>query len=223
MLDRAVVEHNMRAVSRLYENISFEELGALLGIDAAKARASPASLTSSPLPIRHDARPPARPPPTAAPAAAKAEKIAWGMLLDKRLDGSIDQAGLPLGRVGWRLRLLTRASPARRWTACCTLRAAGRRTTRATSSSPSTSRSSTSAAPSRRSPPLSQSATRSSPRRRQLEPAASLCIALWTVRPRVEDHTRAPLWPRRVAPPARGTRPPRQPPRMCGPCCVLTP
>jgi len=56
VLDRAVVEHNMRAVSRLYENISFEELGALLGIDAAKA-----------------------------------EKIAWGMLLDKRLDGSIDQ------------------------------------------------------------------------------------------------------------------------------------
>lgn len=32
VLDRAVIEHNMLATSRLYNNISFEELGALLGI-----------------------------------------------------------------------------------------------------------------------------------------------------------------------------------------------
>jgi COP9 signalosome complex subunit 4 len=37
VLDRAVTEHNMLAVSRIYRNISFEQLGALLGIDAAKA------------------------------------------------------------------------------------------------------------------------------------------------------------------------------------------
>jgi len=37
VLDRAVIEHNMLATSKLYNNISFEQLGALLGIDAAKA------------------------------------------------------------------------------------------------------------------------------------------------------------------------------------------
>ena len=33
-----VIEHNMLAASKLYNNISFEQLGALLGIDAAKVR-----------------------------------------------------------------------------------------------------------------------------------------------------------------------------------------
>ena len=37
VLDRAVVEHNMLAVSKLYTNISFEQLGALLDIDSEKA------------------------------------------------------------------------------------------------------------------------------------------------------------------------------------------
>jgi len=37
VLDRAVLEHNMLATSRLYNNISFEQLGALLGIGAGKA------------------------------------------------------------------------------------------------------------------------------------------------------------------------------------------
>jgi len=37
VLDRAVIEHNMLATSRLYNNISFEQLGALLGIGADKA------------------------------------------------------------------------------------------------------------------------------------------------------------------------------------------
>lgn len=37
VLDRAVTEHNMLAVSRLYDNISFEQLGTLLGIGASKA------------------------------------------------------------------------------------------------------------------------------------------------------------------------------------------
>lgn len=38
VLERAVIEHNMLAASKLYVNISFEQLGALLGIDAAKVR-----------------------------------------------------------------------------------------------------------------------------------------------------------------------------------------
>ena len=37
VLERAVIEHNMLATSKLYNNISFEQLGALLGIDAATA------------------------------------------------------------------------------------------------------------------------------------------------------------------------------------------
>ena len=56
VLDRAVIEHNMLAASKLYKNISFEQLGALLGIDAAKA-----------------------------------ERIASAMLIEQRLQGSIDQ------------------------------------------------------------------------------------------------------------------------------------
>eukprot|EP00967_Tisochrysis_lutea_P147279 scaffold279614_cov32-Tisochrysis_lutea.AAC.2 len=37
VLDRAVIEHNMLAISRLYDNISFQQLAELLGIDPAKA------------------------------------------------------------------------------------------------------------------------------------------------------------------------------------------
>jgi len=37
VLDRAMIEHNLLSASKLYTNISFEELGALLGIDPRKA------------------------------------------------------------------------------------------------------------------------------------------------------------------------------------------
>lgn len=37
VLDRAMIEHNLLSASKLYTNISFEELGALLGIDPQKA------------------------------------------------------------------------------------------------------------------------------------------------------------------------------------------
>lgn len=37
ILDRAVIEHNLLSASKLYNNITFEELGALLEISAAKA------------------------------------------------------------------------------------------------------------------------------------------------------------------------------------------
>ncbi|KAG0327052.1 COP9 signalosome complex subunit 4 [Podila horticola] len=42
VLDRAVIEHNLLSASKIYNNISFEELGALLGVKAeqAEARAS---------------------------------------------------------------------------------------------------------------------------------------------------------------------------------------
>lgn len=37
ILDRAVIEHNLLSASKLYNNISFEELGALLEINPPKA------------------------------------------------------------------------------------------------------------------------------------------------------------------------------------------
>jgi COP9 signalosome complex subunit 4 len=36
VLDRAMIEHNLLSASKLYTNISFEELGALLGIGPQK-------------------------------------------------------------------------------------------------------------------------------------------------------------------------------------------
>ena len=56
VLDRAVIEHNMLATSKLYLNITFEQLGLLLGIDGTKA-----------------------------------ERIAASMLVEQRMQGSIDQ------------------------------------------------------------------------------------------------------------------------------------
>ena len=38
ILDRAVIEHNLLSASKLYNNISFEELGSLLEIPPAKVR-----------------------------------------------------------------------------------------------------------------------------------------------------------------------------------------
>lgn len=40
ILDRAVIEHNLLSASKLYNNITFEELGALLEIPAAKVSIS---------------------------------------------------------------------------------------------------------------------------------------------------------------------------------------
>lgn len=36
ILDRAVIEHNLLSASKLYNNISFEELGSLLEIPSTK-------------------------------------------------------------------------------------------------------------------------------------------------------------------------------------------
>jgi COP9 signalosome complex subunit 4 len=44
VLDRAVIEHNMLATSKLYANVTFDQLGLLLGIDAAKAERIAASM-----------------------------------------------------------------------------------------------------------------------------------------------------------------------------------
>ena len=37
MLDKALIEHNIEVISRIYKNISFEELGRFLEIDASQA------------------------------------------------------------------------------------------------------------------------------------------------------------------------------------------
>ncbi|CAN8075700.1 unnamed protein product [Agarophyton chilense] len=44
VLDRAVMEHNMLATSRLYQSIGFNELGELLGVSAAKAETTAAQM-----------------------------------------------------------------------------------------------------------------------------------------------------------------------------------
>eukprot|EP00245_Coleochaete_scutata_P009413 TRINITY_DN3090_c0_g1_i1.p1 TRINITY_DN3090_c0_g1~~TRINITY_DN3090_c0_g1_i1.p1 ORF type:complete len:401 (+),score=100.64 TRINITY_DN3090_c0_g1_i1:15-1217(+) len=46
VLDRAIIEHNLLSASKLYTNISFEELGSLLGIDANKAERMAARMIS---------------------------------------------------------------------------------------------------------------------------------------------------------------------------------
>lgn len=38
ILDRAVIEHNLLSASKLYNNISFEELGSLLEIPSTRQR-----------------------------------------------------------------------------------------------------------------------------------------------------------------------------------------
>lgn len=38
ILDRAVIEHNLLSASKLYNNISFEELGSLLEIPSTKVQ-----------------------------------------------------------------------------------------------------------------------------------------------------------------------------------------
>ena len=44
ILDRAVIEHNILSASKLYNNISFEELGRLLAIPPAKVSSSEVSM-----------------------------------------------------------------------------------------------------------------------------------------------------------------------------------
>jgi COP9 signalosome complex subunit 4 len=46
VLDRAMIEHNLLSASKLYTNISFEELGALLGIGPQKAEKIAARMIS---------------------------------------------------------------------------------------------------------------------------------------------------------------------------------
>lgn len=40
-MDRAVIEHNMLSASKIYTNISFDQLGALVGIPAEQVRCPP--------------------------------------------------------------------------------------------------------------------------------------------------------------------------------------
>jgi COP9 signalosome complex subunit 4 len=47
VLDKAVLEHNLLAVSRIYANISFQNLGGLLGVDADKAEIYASTMVES--------------------------------------------------------------------------------------------------------------------------------------------------------------------------------
>ncbi|SMR43123.1 unnamed protein product [Zymoseptoria tritici ST99CH_3D1] len=47
VLDKAVLEHNLLAVSRIYSNISFQNLGALLGVDADRAEVYASAMVES--------------------------------------------------------------------------------------------------------------------------------------------------------------------------------
>ncbi|XP_066567631.1 COP9 signalosome complex subunit 4 isoform X2 [Amia ocellicauda] len=72
ILDRAVIEHNLLSASKLYNNITFEELGALLEIPPAKGSC----------------------PDVEAPGYNRsnlAEKIASQMITEGRMNGFIDQ------------------------------------------------------------------------------------------------------------------------------------
>jgi COP9 signalosome complex subunit 4 len=54
VLERAVVEHNLAAASRLYLNIYFAELGALLGVPAERAEAvASRMIAENRLQVRH--------------------------------------------------------------------------------------------------------------------------------------------------------------------------
>mmetsp|Transcript_7903 Transcript_7903/g.16212 ORF Transcript_7903/g.16212 Transcript_7903/m.16212 type:complete len:450 (-) Transcript_7903:77-1426(-) len=44
VLEQAVIEHNLQSASRLYKNISFDELGRMLGIDPLRAEKTAASM-----------------------------------------------------------------------------------------------------------------------------------------------------------------------------------
>jgi COP9 signalosome complex subunit 4 len=44
VLDRSVTEHNLLSASKLYKNISFQELGSLLGIESSKAEKTAARM-----------------------------------------------------------------------------------------------------------------------------------------------------------------------------------
>jgi len=45
-LEHAVIEHNLQSASRLYKNISFNELGRMLGIDPERAEKTAARMVS---------------------------------------------------------------------------------------------------------------------------------------------------------------------------------
>ncbi|XP_051539286.1 COP9 signalosome complex subunit 4 isoform X3 [Myxocyprinus asiaticus] len=78
ILDRAVIEHNLLSASKLYNNITFEELGALLEIPPAKTRMIPQIM-------RLEER------CANTFQSDMAEKIASQMITEGRMNGFIDQ------------------------------------------------------------------------------------------------------------------------------------
>ena len=78
-----MIEHNLLSASRLYNNVGFEQLAALLEVRRrrARARARVRAHESTRAGRQLD--------------AARAEKVAARMIMEERLKGSIDQAAPP--------------------------------------------------------------------------------------------------------------------------------
>ncbi|KAK9220269.1 hypothetical protein WN943_008918 [Citrus x changshan-huyou] len=96
VLDRAMIEHNLLSASKLYTNISFEELGTLLGIAPQKLLGSCSNGEGSgqglvfPYPTSSIPGIPGF-EPFFPPSPEGAEKIASRMIFEDRMRGSIDQ------------------------------------------------------------------------------------------------------------------------------------
>nr|XP_020844087.1 COP9 signalosome complex subunit 4 isoform X3 [Phascolarctos cinereus] len=84
ILDRAVIEHNLLSASKLYNNITFEELGALLEIPAAKGCCEDQKTTVGAVEMLVPFLPSHLNP-------REAEKIASQMITEGRMNGFIDQ------------------------------------------------------------------------------------------------------------------------------------
>ena len=67
ILERAVIEHNMVAASKIYDNIAFEQLGVLLEIGAEKAERVAARMVSEARLAGGDQPGRRLPPPSARP------------------------------------------------------------------------------------------------------------------------------------------------------------
>jgi COP9 signalosome complex subunit 4 len=91
VLDRAVIEHNLLSASKIYNNITFSELGSLLEITPEKVRVqlSPLIMMISCLSCLSTVR--YRSDASRRFTQTQAEQVAARMMVESRLQGSIDQ------------------------------------------------------------------------------------------------------------------------------------
>jgi PCI domain len=94
VLEAAVVEHNLAAAARLYNNIYLSELGTLLGVDGAKAEEIASKMiTESRLKVRVASGAPGTPSTTVAEESTLAAKQHWHCTMNNlrcRLSSSCD-------------------------------------------------------------------------------------------------------------------------------------